>query len=784
MATIGSIYSKSASNIGGIFSKVKEYYFSMSVATITNALRNAKLPNGAKITKIEIEPHIEIENSVAGNFFFSYGFGSNNSSIGTTLINGAQITKVAMSGSIKPKANITSYMSSLQAPYACSTAYGSYFNFKVHADTIGKRSYWLRSVYLYVTYEVWHTAKFKNGETVLQTISVKSGSTPSYTGATPTKEQTTQSVYTFSGWNPAIGAITADTTYMAQFTESPRPYWVSGGSRGNDCETRGSQYYNYGDIITLEAYNFAEHKEFHYWRNTLGELTFEAYSNPLIVTLNEELLERCPLSSTGSIHFDCCTRGKIYTLKAEVLPDSAMGSVYFSTIFVFDGENLWGDNVEVIVPNEGVTYRYGETEYSLGFKAVPNEGYKFVKWSDGVTDNPRIIADGNYTYTAIFEEILYNLTYDTELYENEEKWGIISGPSPGKYKSGTKLDFSIEIINDATYEYKYYFGYWIVNGGNFVNESEYDNPVAIELTGNCHVTATWERSLKKNFNFSVKVEDETMGYTTGATSGNYKEGTELTFTAIPKEGHKFIEWSDGDTNPTKTIILDSETTYIAIFEKKKAVVYYTEPHERYGQFILTNKMGEEISGQYGFSYGEELTLTFIPERSYKFTNFTIEVITENNPLSISSGEHLENPLTFSIVEEGTVDITVNFRNKKYYYLTLSNINVHKINNEIANELLSGGQFLEDDVLELLPELPTPLYKFIQWSGDISGTEVPKVYTVTKDATLRAELKELQMKFKSVKILHHSTNEVASPTNPLTGGEDGDQAIIKVQIALE
>lgn len=293
---------------------------------------------------------------------------------------------------------------------------------------------------LSVTYEVATcTAIFNNYDgTELQRVSVTKGSTPSYTGATPTKEPTTQCVYTFSGWSPAIGAITSNTTYTAQFVESPRPYWVTATSRSKDCEIRGSQYYNYGDIITLEAYNFAEHKEFHYWRNHLGDVTFESYSNPLVVTLNEELLARCPPSSSDNVYFECCTRGKIYTLKAEVLPDSAMGSVYFSTILTIEGENWWGDKVEVIVPNEGVTYRYGETEYSLGFKAVPNKGYRFVKWSDGVTDNPRIIAGGDYSYTAIFEED----TYTVKVSAIPPEGGTITGG--GVYPSGEPVDIDID----------------------------------------------------------------------------------------------------------------------------------------------------------------------------------------------------------------------------------------------------------------------------------------------------------------------------------------------------
>lgn len=66
-----------------------------------------------------------------------------------------------------------------------------------------------------------YTVTFKNDDnsTVLQTINnVAYGTTPSYTGSTPTS--TDSSMGEFQGWNPAIGPITGNTTYVATY-ESP-----------------------------------------------------------------------------------------------------------------------------------------------------------------------------------------------------------------------------------------------------------------------------------------------------------------------------------------------------------------------------------------------------------------------------------------------------------------------------------------------------------------------------------------------------------------------------------
>ena len=77
-----------------------------------------------------------------------------------------------------------------------------------------------------------YTVKFMNGEQVLQEDKVAYGQTPEYTGVEPTKEQTAQYTYAFSGWQPTLGPVTGDATYQAQFSETLRQYQVTFDSKG------------------------------------------------------------------------------------------------------------------------------------------------------------------------------------------------------------------------------------------------------------------------------------------------------------------------------------------------------------------------------------------------------------------------------------------------------------------------------------------------------------------------------------------------------------------------
>lgn len=69
-----------------------------------------------------------------------------------------------------------------------------------------------------------YNVKFVNDDgTVLQDTKEKYGSTPSYKGSTPKKNETDKYTYEFKGWTPEISKVTGNATYKAVFTTTAKP---------------------------------------------------------------------------------------------------------------------------------------------------------------------------------------------------------------------------------------------------------------------------------------------------------------------------------------------------------------------------------------------------------------------------------------------------------------------------------------------------------------------------------------------------------------------------------
>ena len=183
--------------------------------------------------------------------------------------------------------------------------------------------------------------------------------------------------------------------------------------------------------------------------------------------------------------------------------------------------------------------------------AVPDYGYSFSHWSDGLTTATRKETQvyQHQEYTAIFVESLpkYTLTYTVS------EGGRIEGDLCQTVYQG--LDgTTVTVILGYNMQY------------DFVGWS--DGVTAIERTDlnvqqDINVTAIF----KPKYSYYATVEEGLGAVETSSYIADYANNYTVSATAIPYEGWAFVEWSDGVTTATRTDVLTETTTVYAIFAK-------------------------------------------------------------------------------------------------------------------------------------------------------------------------------------------------------------------------
>ena len=287
------------------------------------------------------------------------------------------------------------------------------------------------------------------------------------------------------------------------------------------------------------------------------------------------------ITSLGNYAFDCCySLQKVYfegIIPPTITSSSfaGCGSVLFyvpcQSINAYRNASYWSNyssriygmnydwehSYDFVLNNDSLGMLYFEPidcDSNVVVTVIPYEGYQFVGWSDGGTENPRTFhLIGDTMVTAIIDYVSYTIIGQS----NDTIRGTVVGSNTVHYGDS--------VFIEALPNYGYHFTQW--DDGNTDNprlivvtwDAEDTNIIVME-THNVTYTALFD---KNNYNVSLAVDDDSHGYVTGM--GAYEYLDVCTISAIANEGYRFTHWSDGNTDNPRTITIDRDTSITAFF---------------------------------------------------------------------------------------------------------------------------------------------------------------------------------------------------------------------------
>ena len=284
-----------------------------------------------------------------------------------------------------------------------------------------------------------------------------------------------------------------------------------------------------------------------------------------------------------------------------------------TAIFIVDNQTLTLDVEGNGTVNGAGEYAYGSQAM---FYATAGEHSHFVRWSDDVTDNPRtVVMDGDKSFTAIFGiDSVVVLASAVNGTVNAERSVVLYGDS---------------VTLTATGNEHYHLMRW-----SDMNDTMHVRTIIADKDSS--VTAIFVLD-----NQTLTLDVEGNGTVNGA--GEYAYGSQAMFYATAGEHSHFVRWSDSVTDNPRTVVMDGDKNFTAIFGTDSVVVLASAVNgtvnaERtvvlYGDSVTLTAAGNEHYSHFqgwsrnGVAYDGDETISFVAAEDASFVaSFAIDTVT-------------------------------------------------------------------------------------------------------------------------------------------------------------
>ena len=339
--------------------------------------------------------------------------------------------------------------------------------------------------------------------TVLSTQTVNSGVAPT----APSNPSRTG--YTFTGWSPAVGAITEDTTYNAQYTVNSFAVSVSSSPAEGGTTATSASTVNYGSTVTLTASPAtSSNYSFTNWQIT-GSYTVTSGS------LTSTSITISPTSAITAVAN--YTQAATYSISTAA---NTGGTATASTASVVEGN-------------------------SVTLTAAPATGYTFTGWTVSGTHTT---VSGSTSSSTLTIKPGSNVTATANFTGNQStiKFSAGTGGSVTNSTAAT-VTYPNARSSTATASTGYKFSSWTISGGTLGTDYEITSgsttsaTIAIRpITAGKTITATASFT---GITATVKFSAGTGGSVTNSGSNSVTYPSTKTSTATASTGYNFSGWS-------------------------------------------------------------------------------------------------------------------------------------------------------------------------------------------------------------------------------------------------
>ena len=258
------------------------------------------------------------------------------------------------------------------------------------------------------------------------------------------------------------------------------------------------------------------------------------------------------------------------------------------------------------------------------------------------------------------------------------------------YISGASQAMVFEKIElEAIANYGYHFVKW--------NDGDTSNPRTIKLTQDTTFIAKFAKNT-----YSVTTESSNLEYGTTSGGGAALYLDQLQISATPDYGYHFTQWSDGNTDNPRTIVLTQDTTFTAEFAKNTCSIVTLSSNSEWGT----------ATGGGSALYLDQLQIFATTNYGYHFAKW--------------NDGNMENPRLVTVT--GNATYTAKFEKNTYYIDAISGASTMG-----SVSAPSSAKYLDEIKLTAIPNYG---YHFTEWNDGVKDN--PRYLILTQDTVLFAE----------------------------------------------